>query len=426
MAGDMTVRAEGAAAASVTWQRFSVAYEYPVAFTRGLFEPANPLLVETLSRREPARRHRALVFVDDGVLAARPGLAAAVEAYAAAHAGAMVLAAPPIPVAGGERVKSDPRHFAALQDAIHAHRIDRHSYVIALGGGAVLDAVGFAAATAHRGVRHVRVPTTTLSQNDSGVGVKNAVNLHGVKNYAGAFAPPWAVLNDFDLLRALPGRERRAGIAEAVKVALIRDRAFFEWLDASTRALAAFEPEAEEWMIRRCAELHMRQIARGGDPFEMGSARPLDFGHWAAHKLEALTAHAVSHGEAVAIGVALDARYSVLAGLLPEGDDERVARLLERLGFALHHPALARTGPDGRMALLEGLDEFREHLGGDLTITLLERLGVGVEVHEIDPGLVAGALRWLAARDGARVGAAASDHAAGGPEDGAWIARTAS
>ena len=401
MPGEMTVHIDGELDASVTWQRFSVPFEYPVAFTRGLLDPANSLLADTLARREPERRHRCLVFVDDGVLAAAPGLRARIEAYARAQGDRMALAAPPIPVAGGEVVKTEPRHLAAMQDAIQAHRIDRHSYVIAIGGGAALDAVGLAAATAHRGVRHVRVPTTVLSQNDSGVGVKNAVNFHGLKNYAGTFAPPWAVLNDFDFLHALPRRERIAGVAEAVKVALIRDRAFFEWLEREAPRLAAFEPAAEERMIRRCAQLHMRQIAMGGDPFETGSARPLDFGHWSAHKLEALTGHAVRHGEAVAIGVALDARYSVLAGLLPAGGDERVARLLERLGFALFHPALTEPGPDGRTALLAGLDEFREHLGGDLTITLLEGLGRGVEVHAIDPALVSRSLDWLAAR-GAR------------------------
>ena len=400
MPGDMMVRTGSGTETITTWQRFAVSYEYPVAFTRGLFRGANALLADTLTRREPERRHRCLTFVDDGVLAADPGLPRRIEAYAAAHGERMELVAPAIPVGGGERVKTDPAHLAAVQDAIHAHRIDRHSYVIAVGGGAVLDAVGLAAATAHRGVRHVRVPTTVLAQNDSGVGVKNAVNFHGVKNYTGTFAPPWAVLNDFDFLAALPPRERRAGVAEAVKVALIRDRAFFEWLEAQAPRLAAFEPAAEERMIRRCAELHMRQIAHGGDPFETGSARPLDFGHWSAHKLEALTGHEVRHGEAVASGVALDARYSVLAGLLPEGEDERVAALLERLGFRLFHPALRAAAPGGRPALLAGLDEFREHLGGELTITLLEGIGVGREVHAIDPGLVARALDWLAAREG--------------------------
>jgi 3-dehydroquinate synthase len=264
----------------------------------------------------------------------------------------------------------------------------------------VLDAVGLAAATAHRGVRHIRVPTTVLSQNDSGVGVKNAVNLNGVKNFVGTFAPPWAVLNDFDLLETLPRRERLAGIAEAIKVALIRDGEFFRWLEANADGLTTFSPKVEERMIRRSAELHMHQIAHGGDPFEQGSARPLDFGHWSAHKLEALTRNHVGHGEAVAIGVALDTRYSVLAGLLPEGEDLRVVTLLERLGLRIWHPALQRTIEDGQLAILAGLREFREHLGGELTVTLLEGIGAGIEVHEIDFDLVEQAIGWLHAREG--------------------------
>ena len=394
--------AHGVPAATGTqihWQRFAVPYEYPVAFTRGLFRPENGLLADMVALREPAKRHRCLVFVDAGLAAAEPGLVARVEAYAAAHADRIELVAAPVPVPGGEIAKTELTHIESVQDAIHAHAIDRHSYVIAIGGGAMLDMVGLAAATAHRGVRHIRVPTTVLAQNDSGVGVKNAVNLWGIKNYVGTFAPPWAVLNDFDLLDLLPRRERIAGIAEAVKVALIRDGAFFAWLEENADGLVTFDRAAEEYMIRRCAELHMRQIAHGGDPFETGSARPLDFGHWSAHKLEALTRHHVRHGEAVAIGIALDARYSVLAGLLEPGLDERIVVLLEGLGFRVWHPALERVGPDGRPAILAGLDEFREHLGGELTVTLLAGIGTGVEVNRIDPALVAEAMAWLAARE---------------------------
>ena len=141
--------------------------------------------------------------------------------------------------------------------------------------------------------------------------------------------------------------------------------------------------------------LHMRQIACGGDPFERGNARPLDFGHWAAHKLETLSHYELRHGEAVAIGIALDTRYSVLAGLLPEGDDVRVRRLLERLGFSLWHYACDQRTANGELKLLNGLEEFREHLGGDLTITLLSALGTGVEVHTMDQELIATAIEWL-------------------------------
>src|SRR5690606_4062586 len=249
-----------------------------------------------------------------------------------------------------------------------------HSYVIGIGGGAALDLVGYAAATTHRGIRHIRVPTTVLAQNDSGVGVKNGINAFGMKNMLGTFVPPHAVLNDSAFIHVLPGRDKRAGMAEAVKVALIRDRPFFEWLEEKAEALALFASEPLDKLIRHCALLHMRQIAHGGDPFERGSVRPLDFGHWAAHKLEALSAYELRHGEAVAIGVALDTRYSVLAGLLPEGDDRRVRALLERLGFDLWHDACDARGPDGRRSLLAGLEEFREHLGGELTVTLLRAI----------------------------------------------------
>jgi 3-dehydroquinate synthase len=153
-------------------------------------------------------------------------------------------------------------------------------------------------------------------------------------------------------------------------------------------------------MIQRCAELHMRQIGQGGDPFETGTARPLDFGHWAAHRLELLTGFSVRHGEAVAIGIALDAEYAVLAGLLPSEANERVRNVLLGLGFSLWHPMLEKQ-ESGQSLLLEGLREFREHLGGELTITLIEALGTGLEVHEIDAEKMVQAIANLKTRAGA-------------------------
>ena len=385
----------------VSWQRFEVSYEFPVHFTRGLFEPGNPVVADTLSRLEPEKRHRCLVFIDDGVLSIRPGLKTSVIAYADAHADRIDLVSPPIPVPGGERIKNELFFTEDIQQRLIDHHIDRHSYVIVIGGGAVLDAVGLVAATTHRGVRLVRVPTTVLSQNDSGVGVKNGVNLQGVKNFIGTFAPPFAVLNDLGMIDDLPPREKTAGMAEAVKVALIRDGDFFQWLERNADDLVTFSSDAMAYMIRRCAELHMHQIGHGGDPFETGSARPLDFGHWSAHKLESMTHHHLRHGEAVAIGIALDARYSVLAGLLKDGEDVRICTLLEHLGFRLWHPALETTARDGTVAVMQGLKDFQEHLGGELTITLLDDIGVGVEVHEIDDAMMLDAISWLKARAGA-------------------------
>ncbi len=377
------------------WQRFAVAYEFPVIFTDGVFDPENPALRDVLCRLEPAKRHRVVVFVDDGLSAGRAPLADAIVQYAQRHSDVIELACAPVAVPGGEKVKSDLHFVESAQQTLFDLHIDRHSFVIAVGGGAVLDAIGLVASTTHRGVRHIRIPTTVLAQNDSGVGVKNGVNLQGVKNFVGTFAPPFAVLNDMQFIVALPERDKIAGMAEAVKVALIRDAGFFGWIERHMDALATFERSAMATMIRRCAELHMRQISQGGDPFESGSARPLDYGHWSAHKLESLTRHHVRHGEAVAIGMALDARYSVLSGLLAQGEEERICALLEYLGFDLWHPALAKAGADGAWAILEGLREFQEHLGGELSVTLLAGIGAGVEVHEIDRERMRQAMHWL-------------------------------
>lgn len=381
--------------ANTQWQRFAVPYEFPVVFTEGLFDPGNPALRDALCRLESTKRHRVVVFVDDGLLTVHSGLLESIMQYAGHYADVIDLVRDPIVVPGGEKIKSELHFVESMQQTLFELHIDRHSFVIAVGGGAVLDAVGLVASTTHRGIRHIRIPTTVLSQNDSGVGVKNGVNLHGVKNFVGTFAPPFAVLNDLDFVAALPERDKIAGMAEAVKVALIRDGEFFAWIERHSDNLATFERAAMAKMIQRCAELHMHQICHGGDPFESGSARPLDYGHWSAHKLESLTRNHVRHGEAVAIGMALDARYAVLAGLLAPGEEERICALLEYLGFDLWHPALAKEGASGELVVLEGLSEFREHLGGELTITLLASIGVGVEVHAIDSALMRQALFWL-------------------------------
>jgi 3-dehydroquinate synthase len=383
--------------AGVYVQRVSVRYEMPIYFTEGVFEPANRVLRDVLCRHEE-KVHRCLVFVDDGLARARSGLCEQIKAYAACHSDRMALVADPILVPGGERIKSELHFVETMQRSLFEHHIDRHSFVIAVGGGAVLDAVGLVAATTHRGVRHIRVPTTVLSQNDSGVGVKNGVNLHGQKNFVGTFSPPFAVLNDLEFALSLDERGKIAGMAEAVKVALIRDGEFFEWLARHCDRLAVFDRDAMAFMIRRCAELHMHQIAFGGDPFETGSARPLDFGHWSAHKLETMTNYHLRHGEAVAIGIALDARYSVLAGLLDDGSDERICTLLEHLGFRLWHPVLEKKSDQGRFAVIDGLRDFQEHLGGALTITLLAGIGTGVEVNEMDEDRIEAAIAWLKAR----------------------------
>jgi len=386
-------------------QRVQVAFEYPVCFTRELLRADNRSLVDCVTRLEPGRRHRLFAVIDDGVANAWPGLGEQLASYCSAHAAQLQLIAPPRVVPGGEQSKQSPELIASLHADLQRHGVDRQSFVLAIGGGAVLDAVGYAAATTHRGVRLIRVPTTVLGQNDSGVGVKNGINAFGAKNFLGTFAPPFAVINDSEFLRTLPARDARAGMAEAVKVALIRDPAFFDWLEQHVSELAAFEPVPLARLVRVAAEAHLGHISGGGDPFEQGSARPLDFGHWAAHKLESLTDHALRHGEAVAIGMALDSCYSARSGLLEPAALERICALLEGLGFTLWDDALSWLGEDESPRVLDGLREFREHLGGELTVTLLAGIGRGQEVHEIDANAVCQALGWLEQRHRARTNA---------------------
>lgn len=380
----------------------AVAFRHQVFFTEHLFAPDNPLLADVLSEAAPVTVPHVLVVMDEGLSAAQPWLARNIERYFEPLRDRLQLVAPPVVVEGGERLKNSYFHVSKIQSEIDRHGIDRHSFLIAVGGGAMLDVAGLAAATAHRGVRHVRVPTTTLSQADSGVGVKNGINAFGKKNFIGAFAVPFAVINDFTLLDSLLDRDKRGGYSEAVKVACIRDALFFDRLEAEAGQLAAFDPAAMRRLIHRSAELHVNHIATAGDPFEMGSARPLDFGHWAAHKLEHLSEYRIRHGEAVAVGIALDVLCSRLLGKLGVADAERVLRLLEALGFDLFANELLHTDAAGDLLVVRGLDEFRIHLGGELTLTLLEGIGQGVEVHELSRRVVAEAITQLEQRHARR------------------------
>ena len=359
-------------------QSFSVPFRYPVAFTENLFDPENQILANVL---RSDRRPKVLFVIDSGVTDTHPHLINQVKSYASVHSEVFTLAAEPLIAIGGETCKNEESEYQKIVEATHLYGIDRHSYIAAIGGGAVLDMVGFAAAISHRGIRLIRIPTTVLSQNDSAVGVKNSVNAFGKKNYLGTFVPPVAVLNDFNFLKTLDDRDWRAGISEAIKVALIKDLSFFEWLENAGEALARREMEPMKVHIIRSAQMHMDHIA-GKDPFEFGSSRPLDFGHWAAHKLEKLSDFRIRHGEAVAIGIALDSAYSYLQGRISELDFNRIIQLMHTLGFELFAPELQGEN------LVQGLKEFQEHLGGQLTIMLLEMLGKGIEVHEMDHDLI--------------------------------------
>lgn len=370
-------------------QRFTVSYEFPVCFTRAAFAPENPALRDIVTRAGD-KPHKVLPVIDEQVLRDHPQLLNQLEAYALEHSDRIHLILPPLMVRSGEVCKSDPIEVDQFYRLTQERNIDRHSFTLVIGGGSVIDAIGYAAATAHRGIRLIRMPTTVLGQNDAGIGVKNAVNYLGRKNYLGTFVPPFAVINDFDFLRTLPERDQRAGMAEAVKVSLIKDAQFFNWLHEHRHALAAFDDAAVEYMIRRCAELHLDHIAGGGDPFERGSARPLDYGHWSAHRMEELSHNELRHGEAVAIGIALDALYSKTLGLIDDVLLEKIIVTLKAIGFTLYHPSLAQID------IHKALQDFREHLGGELCITLLTGEGIASQFNHIDSLVMKSCVEQLA------------------------------
>lgn len=353
---------------------FSVSFTHRLRFARGIFGDESSVLGDLLAQAAPPR---VLAFVDGGLAAADEDILSRITGWASAQD--VPLAAEPTTVIGGEAAKADLSVVKQVVGAIERGKLCRRSCVLAVGGGAMLDAVGLGTSLAHRGVRLLRMPSTTLSQCDSGVGVKNGVNRFAKKNFIGVFDPPMAVVNDLDLLDTLDDRHWRSGLSEAVKVALVKDASLFEQLEAGAAALVARDTAVMEHVIRRSAQLHLEHIAEGGDPFERTEARPLDFGHWSAHKLEQVTDGDLAHGEAVSIGLAIDVEGSVERGLLERGVADRVLALLAALGLPTTHPALADVD-----LLHEGVEEFREHLGGTLTLLLLQGIGSPVEVHELD------------------------------------------
>ncbi|AHJ31532.1 3-dehydroquinate synthase [Nodularia spumigena CS-584] len=378
-------------------QSVSVSFNYEVYFTKNLFDLRNPTLAQVITADGETKPKKIVAVVDAGLLQFQPTLIQQLETYSKFYAETLNLAVEPIIVPGGEVAKNDHGLVEQIHQIVNTAGLCRHSYLLAIGGGAVLDLVGYAAATAHRGIRLIRIPTTVLAQNDSGVGVKNGINAFGKKNFLGTFAPPYAVINDSAFLTTLDERDWRSGIAEALKVALIKDADFFDFIHTQSSALVHREMESMQQLIYRCAQLHLEHIAKSGDAFEMGSSRPLDFGHWAAHKLEHLTNYSLRHGEAVAIGIALDSTYSYLLGMLCLSDLQKILNTLNALGFTLYVPELAEqlSHPEHPDCLFRGLTEFREHLGGKLTLTLLQGIGKGVEVHEVDLSLYKQAILQL-------------------------------
>lgn len=370
---------------------FTVAYTHRLRCTNGLFRPGNALLAE-LTDKPDTGRARMVVLVDEGLAAAQPGFLEEITAWFDEHADQIALTGRPHLLPGGERAKQDQQTLKQALEIISEAHLCRRSYVVVIGGGALLDTVGLAASLAHRGVRLIRVATTTLSQADSAIGVKNSINAFDQKNYLGVYDVPWAVINDESMLADLSQGDWICGFSEAVKVALLKDPALFEAIERNAEAIRLRDEDAAIPIIRASAKLHFDHITQNGDPFERGEARPLDFGHWAAHKLEQMSHYAIRHGAAVAIGLALDVTYARLQGWLEETEQERILHCLDGIGFELAHPLLHDSD-----TLMRGLAEFQEHLGGMRSIPMIRTAGDAFEVHEIDEALMNRALEWLLA-----------------------------
>lgn len=370
---------------------FAVPFRHRLRFTKDVFGRDAQVLAELLES-SGAQRPRVQFWVDQCVAKAQPDLKHRIDSFLREHSSRLTRAGNIQIVDGGEAVKNDVHVVERMLKVFNSADLDRRSYVVVIGGGAVLDAVGFAAAIAHRGIRLIRLPTTTLAQADSGVGVKNSINLFAKKNWIGTFAVPWAVINDEALLQTLPDRDFVCGFTEAVKVSLLKDPDLFADLCESAAEISARSMSVCTPLIRRSAWHHLQHITRGGDPFEMLEARPLDYGHWSAHKLEVMSEFQLRHGEAVGIGVAVDTVYSTHKFGLSTETRDAVLQCLNDLGLVLDHPALHDSA-----TLFAGLEEFRQHLGGRLTLTMLHAVGQPFEVHEVDEAVMRQAIDEVAA-----------------------------
>ena len=357
--------------------RFDVPQIQRLRFTKDVFGTDIGVLTALIERSGPAPA-KVQIWVDSGLQAAQGDALKKLHARLNEEEHIDVVDDVQF-VPGGEDCKRDPRLVESILSVFNKANLDRRSYVLVIGGGAVLDAVGFAAATAHRGIRLIRIPTTTLAQGDSGVGVKNAINFFEKKNWLGTFATPWAVINDTKILDTLPDRDFRCGFAEAVKVSLLKSAEQFENLVANAPLISNRDADKAHQALKHSVLLHLEHITRGGDPFEAEMARPLDFGHWSAHKLEPLSNYTLRHGEAVSIGVALDSLYSSRVYGLSRLDAHRVVSCLAQIGLPTSHPRLA-----DKKVLFDGLEEFRQHLGGELTITMIDQPGQPLNVNTID------------------------------------------
>ncbi len=375
-------------------QAFGVRFEYPVYFTRNIFEAGNTLLESIIVNFKEDVPRKMIVFIDSNVAEKHSGIHEKIEQYFLAASNVELVCRPCVI----ENAKICKTSWDVVNDIISMtskFHMDRQSFIIAIGGGSLLDVAGFAASIIHRGLRMVRIPTTTLAQADAGIGVKNGMDIANAKNFVGTFAPPFAVINDFDFLSTLDPVDWVGGVAEAFKVAIIKDAGFFDYLCENSGKLKDRDPGTMEKVIRKCAEIHLEHIRTSGDPFEFSNARPLDFGHWAAHKIEVMSDFAIGHGQAVAVGIAIDSYYAMKTETITPSQFRRILEGMIGCGLAVWNEFASRRTPQNTLEIIDGLQQFQEHLGGELTITLPKGIGDRIDVHQIEPEVVEEGLRYL-------------------------------
>ncbi|MFZ9034249.1 MAG: 3-dehydroquinate synthase [Anaerohalosphaeraceae bacterium] len=378
----------------VSRQAFGVHFKYPVYFTRNIFEADHALLESIIGRPEDDRCHKVIVYIDSTVAKMHPVICEKIERYFFGR-NRLELVCHPCVIENTKMCKTRWDIVGDIMATVSQYHMDRQSIILAIGGGSLLDVVGFAGSIIHRGMRMIRVPTTTLAQADAGIGIKNGMDIFNAKNFAGTFAPPFAVVNDFGFLSTLSADDWIGGIAEAFKVAIIKDAAFCDFLCEHAKKLKDRDPATMEKVIRRCAEIHLEHIRTSGDPFEYRSARPLDFGHWAAHKIEVLSDFAIGHGQAVAVGIAIDSYYAMKKELMTHAQFRTIIDGLVRCGFDVWSEHASKRTAENKLEIIDGLQQFQEHLGGELTVTLPKGIGDKVDVHQVDLTIIEEAVQYL-------------------------------
>lgn len=375
-------------------QSFKVNFKYNIYFTKNIFEIKNNLLNKILTYENKKSQKKVIVFIDKNVSILHKNLKDDIIKYFNYYGKNIILKCHPIIISGGEKIKNHFLIIRYIYKLVSKYKICRQSFIINVGGGASLDSIGYAAATAHRGVRLIRIPTTVLSQDDSGIGVKNGINFLNKKNFIGTFSTPYAVINDYKFLTSLDNKAWISGISEAIKVSIIKDKLFFDFIKNNTKNLVSRNMVIMKKVIFQCAKLHANHISKNGDPFEILSSRPLDFGHWSAHKIESLTKYKISHGESVAIGIAIDSTYSYLIKLLNKEEWKSIIKTLLNLNLPIYNKTLS-IKKENKNIIFDGLQEFREHLGGKLTITLVKNIGSGIDIHHMNFKILEKSINYL-------------------------------